>query len=299
MHTDCTPGSRDDLLALARGGAVFALPRGLRERVIGAVIEELGGEAAARLILGFAPPRDARELPASLRAAVTAGALPLDQPGLGLILYLLGASADAGEAEPVVAPAPACEPSRLVGEAIERAWRACRARSSLELEISRLWSGEYVGPQATLSLALDHESLSLEIEAIFHDDAAPAAPPGSTWALWEHEVVELFLLGEDDHYTEIEIGPHGHFLVLQLEGRRNLVARDLPLVVERLAVDRARAKWYATVRLDAAFLPKRPLWYNAYAIHGRAEARRYLAHAAVPGPAPDFHRLESFRLFAP
>jgi hypothetical protein len=296
-NSDHAPRSRDDLLALARDGSVLALPRGLREQVIGAVIEELGGEEATRVVTGFPPPRDVAELHGPLRAAAESGELVLEQPGLGLLVYLLGARSRAPEHEGG-ATAGRGPVSRLVGDAIERAWRECRTRRSVEICVSRLWSGEHVGEQATLALSLDARALVLQIEAVFHDDPPPTAPPGSCWALWEHEVVELFLLGEDDHYTEIEIGPYGHFLVLQLEGRRNITARDLPLTIDSLVVDRARGRWRATARLDAAFVPSRPLWYNAYAIHGRGAARRYLAHAPVPGPAPDFHRLESFRLFS-
>ncbi len=296
-NDDHAPRSRDDLLALAREGSVLALPRGLRERVIGAVIEELGGEEAARVVTGFPPPRDAMELHGPLRAAAESGELALEQPGLGLLVYLLGAPSR--EPAQTAGAATGHDPaSRLVGDAIERAWRECCARRSIEISVSRLWSGEYVGEQATLALSLDARELVIEIEAVFHDDPPPSAPPGSCWALWEHEVVELFLLGEDDHYIEIEIGPHGHYLVLQLEGRRNITKRDLSLRIERLVVDRGAGTWRATARLDAAFVPSRPLWYNAYAIHGRGAARRYLAHAAMPGPAPDFHRLESFRLFS-
>ena len=33
---------------------------------------------------------------------------------------------------------------------------------------------------------------------------------------------------------------------------------------------------------------------NVYAIHGQGPSRRYLAWHPVPGPAPDFHRLDRF-----
>jgi hypothetical protein len=41
-------------------------------------------------------------------------------------------------------------------------------------------------------------------------------------------------------------------------------------------------------------VPEGPWRFNAYAIHGVGAARRYLAHFPVPGPRPDFHRLECF-----
>jgi len=42
-------------------------------------------------------------------------------------------------------------------------------------------------------------------------------------------VVEAFFLGTDDRYLEVEVGPHGHYLVLQLHGSRNLVRDHVPI----------------------------------------------------------------------
>lgn len=134
--------------------------------------------------------------------------------------------------------------------------------------------------------------LVVRVDAPFHDDPPPAAPPGPTRALWEHEVVELFVAGPDDHYLEIELGPHGHHLVLWLEGVRRPAQERLPLALE---VAREGGRWTATARTDARVpLPAPPWRVNAYAIHGVGAERRYLAHAPVPGSQPDFHRLERF-----
>ena len=136
------------------------------------------------------------------------------------------------------------------------------------------------------------EGLSIRIEAPFHDDPPPPTPPGPTAALWEHEVVELFVAGVDERYLEIEIGPRGHHLVLWLEGVRRPAREQLPLSVE---VSREGSRWVATARTDARVpLPEAPWRVNAYAIHGVGEARRYLAHAPMPGDRPDFHRLDRF-----
>jgi hypothetical protein len=40
---------------------------------------------------------------------------------------------------------------------------------------------------------------------------------GNSWDLCNHDVVELFLLGKDERYLQPEIGPYGHYLVLQLK----------------------------------------------------------------------------------
>jgi len=163
----------------------------------------------------------------------------------------------------------------------------------LTLEIGSTWDGQPIGAdeRASVTLRLDFAGLHLAIDAPFHGDPPPAGAPGPTWALWEHEVVEVFVLGERERYTEIEIGPHGHHLVLTLDGRRTITARELPLAV---SVSHEAGRWRADARLAAEFLPRGPHRVNAYAIHGLGLDRRYLCWTPVPGPAPDFHRLERF-----
>ena len=163
----------------------------------------------------------------------------------------------------------------------------------VRLPIERTWDGTPAHPDEVASVTLRWTDGGLEVlvRAPFHGDPAPEAPPGATWALWEHEVVELFVVGPNQRYTEVEIGPHGHHLVLQLDGVRNIVARELPL---ELSVEHAEGRWSARAVLAAALLPPGPHTVNAYAIHGRGAHRRHLAWTPVPGPAPDFHRVECF-----
>lgn len=164
------------------------------------------------------------------------------------------------------------------------------------LRIAQTWDGAEVGPRevTTVELAAIAGGLEVRVEAPFHDDPAPAAPAGPTDRLWEHEVVELFLVaaGSDPpEYTEIELGPHGHHLVLRLRGVRHRVAG--PLAIEyraRIAGD----SWRGRAVIPEAHLPPAPHRINAYAIHGLGDRRRHLAWRPVPGPAPDFHRLECF-----
>lgn len=161
------------------------------------------------------------------------------------------------------------------------------------LEIRGTWDGGALRPgefaRWTLRPAPGH--LHLRLEASYHGDPAPQAPPGRLWGLWEHEVVELFLLGPQDHYLELELGPHGHHLALWLEGRRQVARDRLPVECE---CKLQGARWSAELRLERSLLPPGPLRWNAYAIHGVGARRRYLAAHPAPGPAPDFHRLEAF-----
>lgn len=158
-------------------------------------------------------------------------------------------------------------------------------RASADLIIASTWSGEPIGPheQVRVHLRWNDEALTIEIDAPFHDD-----PPPTSDRLWEHEVVELFV-ASGEAYTEIELGPHGQFLVLRFQGSRNRTESGIDL--EYISkVDGAR--WTGRARVARRHLPSMPWRVNAYAIHG--EPRRYLAWSPGEG-APDFHQLGSFR----
>ena len=165
----------------------------------------------------------------------------------------------------------------------------------MKLLIGQTWDGTPVGADEAVSLWLtdDGDALSIDVLAPLHADPAPTGPPGPTPRLWEHEVVELFILGEGEAYTEVELSPWGHHLVLRLQGRRQVVESGLPL---DLRVSRLGASWWARARLPRSYLPPGPHRVNAYAIHGTGASRRHLAWTPAPGPAPDFHRLEAFPL---
>ncbi len=164
----------------------------------------------------------------------------------------------------------------------------------MELSIDRVWDG---GPAARDEIARvrvvpQPEGLSVTVDAPFHHDPAPSSPPGPHPALWEHEVVELFVVGPSEHYFELELGPHGHHLALGLEGRRRVVRSELTLDYR---AERTAERWSGAVVVPWSYLPSLPWSVNAYAIHGVATKRRYLAWSPVPGDRPDFHRLEFFR----
>lgn len=161
------------------------------------------------------------------------------------------------------------------------------------VEIDLAWDGGPARAEEVAQVVLSPRSdgLSVRVAAPSHGDEVPPLPPGPTWGLWEHEVVELFLLGDSERYTELEVGPHGHYLALQLHGRRNVIARELPL---ECSWDRSPGRWRASLWVPWELVPSGSLRGNAYAIHGSGDRRRFLAHSPVPGAAPDFHRLEHF-----
>ncbi len=170
--------------------------------------------------------------------------------------------------------------------------------NALTLVIGHTWDGVEIGgdERVELTLELTAAAVRIDVDAPFHGDPTPPGDPGRFDGLWDYEVVELFISGtgsgESIPYTEVELSPHGHHLVLRLAGVRDVVEKELPLGFEAsISGDR----WRGTAWLPRAYLPPAPWKVNAYAIHGEKGSRRYLAMIPVPGGAPDFHRPEVFR----
>jgi hypothetical protein len=163
----------------------------------------------------------------------------------------------------------------------------------VKLTLAHLWDGQPVSASEHVHLALGEwgGGLEIHVDAPGPQDPAPPGPAGPLWGLWEHEVVEVFVAGEGPSYTEIGLGPHGHHLVLRLEGVRRVVQRELPL---DYTVSCSGGRWQGVARLDWNLLPSGPHRMNAYAIRGKGIDRRYLAWQPVPGVEPDFHQLSCF-----
>lgn len=164
----------------------------------------------------------------------------------------------------------------------------------MRIVVGQTWDGVPVGADeaVALELSIDGDQLLIEVDAPFHGDPSPAAPVGSTDRLWEHEVVELFIAGPGERYTEIELGPFGHFLVLRLNGIRRV--ESLHHAID-FAVERRGGRWTGQARIPLAILPAGPWRVNAYAIHGVSE-RRYLVHTPLRTEKPDFHQPDRFAL---
>ncbi|MBU0679961.1 MAG: hypothetical protein KKD73_00935 [Proteobacteria bacterium] len=161
------------------------------------------------------------------------------------------------------------------------------------LEIEKTWDGNILKEREKTQVffCVSNKGLQVEVNAPFHNDQAPAAPIGELDGLWEYEVVELFLLGAAGQYLEIEIGPHGHYLILLLAGIRQVKKRLQPSHVE---IRIKGTRWQATLILPVDQLPLPLSHANAYAIHGHGSSRRYQAAFPVPGERPDFHQPQFF-----
>ncbi|MCB9744067.1 MAG: hypothetical protein H6741_04845 [Alphaproteobacteria bacterium] len=168
-------------------------------------------------------------------------------------------------------------------------------QATTSLVIGHLWDGALARPDEAVVMLLTPEAGGLRVEVIAptHGDPPPTAPAGSTDRLWEHEVVELFVASAESRetYLEVELGPHGHHLVLQLEGVRRPVATGLPLSYKAQVEGDF---WQGEAWIPERLLPPAPWVINATAIHGQGAERRYLSWLPLPGPAPDYHQPHRF-----
>lgn len=167
----------------------------------------------------------------------------------------------------------------------------------LQFVIQHTWDGQEIAisEQVRVSFESVQEGLKVSIEAPFYNDPMPDADAGSCWELWNYEVVEAFLVGADGHYTEIEWGPGGHYLLLRLDGPRSMVDHGHEIAFSAKVTDDC---WQGQSLIPWHLLPQKITHFNLFAIHGQqdgdVDSRRYLCHSPLPAAQPDFHQPHRF-----
>ncbi|VDP02273.1 unnamed protein product [Soboliphyme baturini] len=133
---------------------------------------------------------------------------------------------------------------------------------------------------------------------LFDDPAEPDDLGGVCHNLYDYECVELFFANGKNQYLEIEIGPHGHWLVLLFKERRVPLHLNDDLELEVQNVFEGNT-WRSVFEIPLAYFPPKVSRFNGYALHGSGKNRHYEAVHPIfdgrPNDAPDFHRLEFFR----
>ena len=183
-----------------------------------------------------------------------------------------------------------------------------------EFKIAKLWDGTALSIDDQVSISIEVGSADLpdpvlivSVDAPFYNEPEPAGLGKKNLdGLWNHEVVELFIKGRHDKYLEIEMGPHGHYLVLVCDGYRQCFSRGIEPISYQASITESR--WTGTMTIPLHLLPPSTdipsarYSFNAYAIHGLEPERMY---AALYGPrkaegdyaVADFHKLELFEHF--
>ncbi|CAF0911949.1 unnamed protein product [Brachionus calyciflorus] len=170
--------------------------------------------------------------------------------------------------------------------------------NNFEYKIQTTWDDRRIDhdPVSLKFESIDDESLIIKIDApFFGDPEQPKQRAGEFFNLWDYEVAEAFFLNEEGKYLELEFGPYNHFLVILLDGVRQVFKQDLQ--IEYKAQINGN-RWTGIGKIPESLFPRMTTKMNAYAIHGSNVSRVY--ESLYPTPFgkyqnPDFHRLDYFQ----
>lgn len=165
----------------------------------------------------------------------------------------------------------------------------------LNLHIDKNWDGAPCPDDrlwADVFVAQTKEGLLIRAQApMLHGQKVPDAPIGSrVEGLWEHDVVELFLVGPGHQYLEIELGAGGHFLVLGFDSIRHR-SDSFESFAPILRFEKTNERtWKSSVTIPWKLVPENLRALNAFSIM----AGQFLAYSPVPGEQPDFHQPDHY-----
>jgi hypothetical protein len=165
---------------------------------------------------------------------------------------------------------------------------------SLYFTINKTWNGEPAPEALHTEVWLTERDRGLEIRVhapVYPNQRLPEAPHDSRVnGLWEYDVVEVFLVGADGKYLEVELGPGGHWLVLGFDGVRQRSSDYADLKPDHRNSSAVEGTWQSIITIPWELVPRPLARLNAFVIAGG----EHLAMSPVPGAAPDFHQPAAF-----
>lgn len=162
---------------------------------------------------------------------------------------------------------------------------------SLYFVVNKFWNGADcpdVSYHAEVWISQSTKGLTIRVMAPELPNARIPSAPHDTRVdgLWEYDVVEVFLVGEDGKYLEVELGAGGHWLVLGFEGVRNKVNDFTSFAPDHRHSSAVLGTWQSIITIPWDMIPSPLRALNAFVIAGG----QFLALNAVPGAEPDFHQ---------
>lgn len=163
----------------------------------------------------------------------------------------------------------------------------------MKIEITKQWNGEELKRTdlfAHVELEETTNGMRFTASSPWRSDMrVPLRPSGRLDGLWDYDVVELFLVGEDGTYLEVELGAAGHYLVLAFDRVRHRSNEfiDRPFEVSH---KRENGWWTASIEIPKDVLPAPIKKFNAFMIAGGM----FLAYHPTPGTEPNFHQPKSY-----
>lgn len=168
------------------------------------------------------------------------------------------------------------------------------------IHLTQLWNGEPApaGHGGRTALTVESGLLSLSWDlALSAEPRMPAAEPGFTDRLWEHDVLELFLCSRNkpERYLELEFGPGGHWLALSFSDVRVREA-ELAELHPELRNEVQPGRWRGRAALPVALVAKHagPAPWKGLVASVTGEQRVHACWPRLPGSAADFHQPESW-----
>lgn len=170
-----------------------------------------------------------------------------------------------------------------------------RPPDSLYFVINRFWNGEACGDElyhAEVWLQATGKGLNIRCHCpTLPNQRIPNAPRDKRFdGLWEYDVVEVFLVGADGKYLEVELGAGGHWLVLGFDGIRHRSNDYVDFNPDHRNGSAVEDTWQSNITIPWEMVPTSLVKMNAYAIFGG----QFLAMNPVPGAEPNFHQPDTF-----
>ncbi|CAJ0559594.1 unnamed protein product, partial [Mesorhabditis spiculigera] len=178
----------------------------------------------------------------------------------------------------------------------------------LRLVIDKTWHGNPTDHRpAEIQLGWKFEKIpnrphkrvvTVEFTTPFYDDPEPEMIPGITPELTDYECMMLIFANENNHYLEVIVGPHGHWICRLYDGIGNCFnnGEELELVVHNQWV--GGDLWNCSFEVPLAYFPANIYKMNAFTLHGPEEERVIEALRPVSDgndETPDFHRIEFYK----
>lgn len=166
---------------------------------------------------------------------------------------------------------------------------------SLYFTIDKLWDGTPVGDtslHAEVWITKKASGLNVRVHAPkLENQRVPNAPKDTRVdGLWEYDVVEVFFVGDEGSYTEVEMGAGGHYLVLGFSGVRERANDWAGREFDHRNSSTTPGTWQSQMIIPWDALPKNIVKLNAFVIAGG----HHLAMNPVPGSEPDFHQPDTY-----
>lgn len=193
------------------------------------------------------------------------------------------------------------EAPRLDGRLDDAAWQGAAA-----VAIDTDWRGAPSGPETVARLVWSEDAIFFSFDCAYEDLVVDDAAPTDTEhrELYRFDAVEVFLDPDPatpSTYVELEVGPRGHFLDIDVDRDRRPrgdVAWSSGMTVST-TVDAATRRYRIETRVPAAALGRprlapAELRIGLYRLAGRGDARRYLARFPTGTARPSFHVPERF-----